>query len=202
MDDLASKFLNVRPIKYERSPMKAPETAIRSLKAMKSKYPNKCESQKDGVLCEELEEMPSEKVSGERKPKTVNKRTKKDFSMSKQETEETVIKREKKEVKSSSISQTVQVVGKRKYSINYLDFCLFISLLNRYSGLHTSAGSYKAFVGKGNNSILIKNTLKNRFWWNISDNDGEANLYWLQNRDNKYIQQLKSYAKTSDKPIE
>ena len=96
----------------------------------------------------------------------------------------------------------MQVVGKRKYSIGYLDFCLFVSLLNRYGGLHSSAGSYKAFVGKGNNSILIKNTLKNRFWWNISDNDGEANLYWLQNRDNKYIQQLKSYAKTADRPIE
>ena len=87
MDDLATRFLNVRPIKYEKSPMKAPEAAIRSLKAMKSKYPTKCESQKDGVLCEELEEMPSEKVSGERKLKTVTKRTKKEFSMSKNEGE-------------------------------------------------------------------------------------------------------------------
>lgn len=95
----------------------------------------------------------------------------------------------------------MQVVGKRKYSINYLDFCLFVSLLNRYIGLHTSIASYKAFVGKGNNSILIKNTLKNRFWWNISENDGEANLYWLQNRDNKFIQQLKPYAKINDKPM-
>lgn len=201
MDDLAAKFLNVRPIKYERSPIKPSETAVRSLKAIKGKkHPGKCESQKEGVLCEQLEELQAERT-GERKPKTVTKR-KKDLSVSKPEGEESLLRREKKEAKSSSIGQTVQVVGKRRYSVNYLDFCLFLSLLNRYSGLHTSVGSYKAFVGKGNNSILIKNTLKNRFWWNISDNEGEANLYWLQNRDNKYIQQLKSYAKSTDKPIE
>lgn len=83
-------------------------------------------------------------------------------------------------------------VPKRRYSVNYLDFCLFLSLLNHYNGLHTSSGTYRAFVGKGNNSILIKNTLKNRFWWNISDNDVEANLNWQQSRDNKFIQMLKS----------
>lgn len=127
----------------------------------------------------------------ERKLKTVTKRTTKDFSMSKNEGE-------KKEVKSSSISQTIGVVPvpKRKYSINYLDFCLFLSLLNNYSGLHSSNGTYRAFVGKGNNSILIKNTLKNRFWWNICENDAEANLNWQQSRDNKFIQMLKSFTKT------
>ena len=59
-------------------------------------------------------------------------------------------------------------MGKKKYSINYLDFCLFVSLLNEFHGLPSSNATYKAFVGKGNNSILIKNTLKARFWWNIS----------------------------------
>jgi hypothetical protein len=57
-------------------------------------------------------------------------------------------------------------------------------------------------VGKGNNSILIKNTLKNRFWWNISDNDAEANLNWQQSRDNKFIQMLKSCNKTEQGPVE
>jgi hypothetical protein len=107
------------------------------------------------------------------------------------------VRRERKEIKSSSISSTMNVipVPKRKYSVNYLDFCLFLSLLNHYNGLHTSNGTYRAFVGKGNNSILIKNTLKNRFWWNISDNDTEANLNWQQSRDNKFIQMLKGYTR-------
>ncbi len=48
---------------------------------------------------------------------------------------------------------------------------------------------YKAFVGKGNNSILIKNAIKNRFWWNIvaekSTGQGqEVNFVWSQQRDN------------------
>ena len=52
---------------------------------------------------------------------------------------------------------------------------------------------YKAFVGKGNNSILIKSTLKNRFWWNITDVESDANnIHWTQHRDNKYLQALKS----------
>lgn len=54
MDDIAAKFLNVRPLKYERSsPMKNPDTAIRSLKSVKTKHPLKSESQKDGVFCDE-----------------------------------------------------------------------------------------------------------------------------------------------------
>jgi hypothetical protein len=48
-----------------------------------------------------------------------------------------------------------------------MDFCLFISTLNKIKVINTSVVSYKAFVGKGNNSILIKNCIKNRFWWNI-----------------------------------
>ncbi len=46
---------------------------------------------------------------------------------------------------------------------------------------------YKAFVGKGNNSILIKNVIKNRFWWNIvaeKTSGQEVNFVWSQQRDN------------------
>ncbi len=90
--------------------------------------------------------------------------------------------------------------GRKKYSINYLDFCLFMSLLNRFSTLPLSNGNYRAFVGKGNNSILIKNTLKSRSWWNISDNEADSNLYWSQSRDNRFIASLKSLDKNEGKP--
>lgn len=46
MDDLASKFMNIRPLKCERSPAKNQDSTIRSLKAVKQKYSIKCESQK------------------------------------------------------------------------------------------------------------------------------------------------------------
>lgn len=58
----------------------------------------------------------------------------------------------------------------------------------------TPNASYKAYIGKGNNSILIKNSLKNRFWWNIVDESLDVNLYWTQVRDNKFVQSLKCLA--------
>ncbi len=54
--------------------------------------------------------------------------------------------------------------------------------------------TYKAWVGKGNNSILIKNSIKSRFWWNIVDSveaTADANLLWTQSRTPKIIEQLK-----------
>jgi hypothetical protein len=53
------------------------------------------------------------------------------------------------------------------------------------------ASTYKAFIGRGNNSILIKNCLKSRFWWNIVDSDSEVNLSWTQSRDQKFIEMLR-----------
>ena len=57
----------------------------------------------------------------------------------------------------------------------------------------TPLSTYKAYVGKGNNSILIKNSLKNRFWWMIVDSESEVNLHWTQCRDLKFLQTLKSF---------
>lgn len=51
----------------------------------------------------------------------------------------------------------------------------------------TPVATYKAFVGKGNNSILVKNSLKSRFWWNIVDSESDVNLYWTQVRDQKFV---------------
>jgi hypothetical protein len=39
------------------------------------------------------------------------------------------------------------------------------------------------YVGKGNNSKLIKNIFRNRFWWNIvnkNDPNKKINLVWSQ----------------------
>jgi hypothetical protein len=30
---------------------------------------------------------------------------------------------------------------------------------------------YKAFVGKGNNSVLVKNIIKNRSWWALCQDE-------------------------------
>ena len=56
---------------------------------------------------------------------------------------------------------------KKLITNSYYDFCNYICILNKVKRPTTPIATYKAFVGKGNNSILIKNSLKSRFWWNI-----------------------------------
>jgi hypothetical protein len=40
---------------------------------------------------------------------------------------------------------------------------------------------FKAFVGKGNNSLLVKSLIKRRSsWWTFTEKYEEANLIWTQ----------------------
>ena len=53
-------------------------------------------------------------------------------------------------------------------------------------------GQYKAFIGKGNNGLLIKSILKTRPWWSIrtaQDIDG-CNIIWSEWKRPKYMKVL------------
>jgi hypothetical protein len=59
---------------------------------------------------------------------------------------------------------------------SYREFIFLINLahsmydpltLKEDYNLFKSDLKYKAYVGRGNNSLLIKSLLKRRFWWNI-----------------------------------
>ena len=50
MDDLATKFINTRPMKVEKSPAKHTEINIRSLKSVKQKYLIKYDSLREDGL--------------------------------------------------------------------------------------------------------------------------------------------------------
>jgi hypothetical protein len=39
---------------------------------------------------------------------------------------------------------------------------------------------FRAYVGKGNNGVLIKELLKKRWWWHIVDHPSKANLLWTE----------------------
>lgn len=80
----------------------------------------------------------------------------------------------------------------KRFTNSIHDFLFFINWTNRIEHNSEPQGAYKAWVGKGNNSILIKNTLKSRFWWNIVDSADcpDVNLVWTQSRDPKVIEQL------------
>ncbi|EGR30742.1 tubulin-tyrosine ligase family protein, putative [Ichthyophthirius multifiliis] len=79
----------------------------------------------------------------------------------------------------------------------YRDFCQSINFSNGiYMQLNEekSRPIYKAFVGKGNNCLLIRMVIKQRWWWTITDNkdDQNINLYWTQLRKNNILDTLKS----------
>jgi hypothetical protein len=57
---------------------------------------------------------------------------------------------------------------------------------------------YKMFIGKGNNSLLVKSIMKRRFWWQFTHNidDHNINFYWSQNTIDKVHEQQTSHAST------
>jgi tubulin---tyrosine ligase len=55
---------------------------------------------------------------------------------------------------------------------------------------------YKYYIGKGNNSLLVRNCLKQRFWWSMGDLEewDEYNFIWTQWKTNKIISKIKTNA--------
>lgn len=74
---------------------------------------------------------------------------------------------------------------------NYLEFLFKVNFSNSiYANLdirYEEATSYprcKAYIGQGNNALLVKSILKRRFWWEIASTQDEPgiNFYWTQGR--------------------
>lgn len=54
---------------------------------------------------------------------------------------------------------------------------------------------YKYFIGKGNNSMMVKGLLKNRYWWTMGDYQYEGdlknlNFVWTQNKVQKIFENM------------
>jgi hypothetical protein len=54
---------------------------------------------------------------------------------------------------------------------------------------------YKCFVGKGNNSMLVRTLFKSRFWWLLHDKeeDEKVNFLWTQLRKKSIMESLKCF---------
>lgn len=52
------------------------------------------------------------------------------------------------------------------------------------------------FIGRGNNSLLVKTIMKKKFWWQVTKNvnDTNINFYWSQNN----LDMVHEVQKTSD----
>ena len=120
-------------------------------------------------------------------------------------------KKEPKPVNNSmeSLFAQIQVLSKNlansKDKEKYLDlkerhYRAFLTKINK-SNNHSqtfpvaSFMPYKYYIGRGNNSILVRGALKTRFWWSMGDFDGweEYNFMWTQWKSNKIIDSLKGY---------
>jgi len=64
--------------------------------------------------------------------------------------------------------------------------------------------SYKYFLGKGNNSIMIRAMMKQRWWWTQVENKeaSDLNFMWTQLKQNKFIEGLKMTRKTPFETLE
>ena len=82
---------------------------------------------------------------------------------------------------------------KEKY---YREFLLKINISNNAIIPFPKASftPYKYYVGKGNNSILVRNCLKSRFWWSMGDFEDwdEYNFIWSQWKANKIVAKIKT----------
>ena len=61
--------------------------------------------------------------------------------------------------------------------------------------------AYKYYIGKGNNSILVRGALKTRFWWSMGDFDSwdEYNFLWTQWRSGRIMDSIKPANVAEDK---
>lgn len=67
----------------------------------------------------------------------------------------------------------------------------FVRLINGYNYVavgENREGMYKAFIGRGNNSALVRKCLKARGYWTIVETmEEDVNFVWTQIRSNKFF---------------
>lgn len=59
---------------------------------------------------------------------------------------------------------------------------------------------YKYYIGRGNNSGIVRTALKSRFWWSMGDYDDweDYNFIWTQWKSNKVLGCVKSFKDMQD----
>ncbi len=80
------------------------------------------------------------------------------------------------------------------FKVNYSNnIYVCLSLSSKDESINTY--KYKAYIGTGNNSLLIKSLLKRRFWIEIVENIDTIgiNFYWTQNKSDELHKKQNSY---------
>lgn len=73
----------------------------------------------------------------------------------------------------------------------YRDFIVSIQLANGLpSKPFGDQKNLRYFIGKGNNSMLIRMAMKQRWWWTMSDKEKSYNFIWTQAKQKKAFEKL------------
>ena len=92
---------------------------------------------------------------------------------------------------------------KEKY---YREFLMKINKSNNYDIKFPTSSfpPYKYYIGRGNNSILVRAALKTRFWWSMGDYDdwSDYNFLWTQWKSNKILESIKTHKEIQKKDEE
>jgi len=64
-----------------------------------------------------------------------------------------------------------------------------------------SFAPYKYYIGRGNNSGIVRTALKSRFWWSMGDYDDweSYNFIWTQWKSNKILNSVKNFKEVEEK---
>jgi hypothetical protein len=103
----------------------------------------------------------------------------------------------------AQIQQLSKNLANPKDKERYLDlkerhYRAFLMKVNKSNNCNTpfpisTFTPYKYYIGRGNNSILVRAALKQRFWWSMGDFETweEYNFMWTQWKSNKIVEGLK-----------
>lgn len=111
----------------------------------------------------------------------------------------TIAKTNEKQVSKNTMNERGLSENQRYYA--YLDYLYKVSFTFAVANRPpANQVTYKYFIGKGNNGLMVRTLLKTRWWWMPTDGfEGtEVNLVWTQLRNNGLIDSLKSKRKALD----
>lgn len=89
------------------------------------------------------------------------------------------------------IQKTIRDIKIEYQPLIQADFTRLILAYNYLQIRENREGMYKAYIGRGNNSVLVKKALKARGYWVITETlEEDVNFLWTQTRNNKFFEQL------------
>lgn len=89
---------------------------------------------------------------------------------------------------------------KEKYYREFLVKILKSNGVEKIQFPTASFAPYKYYIGRGNNSGIVRTALKSRFWWSMGDYDDweDYNFIWTQWKSNKILGCIKSWKEVQE----